>query len=293
MSAANPGFDPYGNGSWMLTPGYGYVCASGYPWGYMPYQCGTWNFYNGFGWGWAPGAGMGMGMGVGMGVGCHPWWGIGRYGGINIGRGPIGYRPIPRPIHRRTIAGNANPVIPVSRRLAGASGVLPARSRNTPAQIAGYTVQPLRPLQSRQSFQNTSPGSAYHPGQGNQGAAGGQAIGARTPYGGTSPGLNPPSPRTPGNQGFGGQTRPIPRALRLPTRPPAPTRLPAILPAAAAVAVIRPAAAVAAAIPPAAVAVAEAVVPMAVAAGVAGVAAAPTVVAAVVEAVVVTTSASR
>ena len=57
----------------MWTPGYGYLWVSGYPWGYMPFQCGAWNFYDGFGWGWAPGMG-----------GCRPWWGMGFYGGPNL-----------------------------------------------------------------------------------------------------------------------------------------------------------------------------------------------------------------
>ncbi len=78
--AANAGFDPYGNGNWMYTPGYGYIFASGYPWGYLPFQCGAWNFYDGFGWGWAPGMG-----------GCTPWWGVGFYGGPNIGYAPPRY----------------------------------------------------------------------------------------------------------------------------------------------------------------------------------------------------------
>lgn len=84
--AANPGFDPYGNGDWMSTPDFGYIWVSGYSWGYMPYQCGAWNYYNGFGWGWAPG-------------GCSPWWGSGLWF-ANIGHRPPWYRPPlrPRPI---------------------------------------------------------------------------------------------------------------------------------------------------------------------------------------------------
>ena len=87
MRRADADFDPYGNGDWMYTPDYGYLWASGYSWGYMPYQCGAWNFYDGFGWGWAPGMG-----------GCRPWWGMGFYGGPNIGFAPVGYRRIPRPM---------------------------------------------------------------------------------------------------------------------------------------------------------------------------------------------------
>ena len=82
--ASDAGWDPYGNGNWMCTPGYGYNFASGYPWGYLPYQCGMWNYYYGFGWGWAPGAGMmPYGHGNGMG-GCNSWLGGGGYR-VNIG----------------------------------------------------------------------------------------------------------------------------------------------------------------------------------------------------------------
>jgi hypothetical protein len=166
--AGNAGFDPYGNGSWMATPGYGYIWASAYPWGYWPYQCGMWNFYDGFGWGWAPGMGMGMGIGMppGMGIGmggCRPWWRMGGYGGINIGIAPRGYRPIPHPILRGPIGRTTSPVIPINRRTPGVTGGLPARSLNTPAQIAGYTVQPLRPLPSQQSYVHSASGFVYHP----------------------------------------------------------------------------------------------------------------------------------
>ena len=165
--AANAGWDPYGNGSWMSTPGYGYIWASAYPWGYLPYQCGMWNFYDGFGWGWAPGMSMGMG-GMGMG-GCRPWWGMGRYGGANIGLAPIGYRPITRPILGRLAGRAASPVIPVSRGFIGGNGGLPARSRIAPVQIAGHTVEPMRPLPASQSYVRSSSGFVYHPAGGYQG----------------------------------------------------------------------------------------------------------------------------
>jgi hypothetical protein len=191
--AANAGWDPYGNGNWMWTPGYGYIYASGYPWGYMPYQCGLWNYYDGFGWGWAPGMGMGMGMGTGMG-GCHPWWGRGGYG-INIGRTPAGYRPITRPILRGG-GGRGEPprIIPVSRHPFENGGGLPPRSRNTPAQIGGYTVQPLRPMPSHQKYESSPSGFVYRPAQGYQGTRTvGEASGA--PQSGNSgrPGYVQPS----------------------------------------------------------------------------------------------------
>ena len=106
--ASNAGWDPYGYGSWMFTPGYGYIWDSGYSWGYLPYQCGAWNFYDGFGWGWAPGLG-----------GCQPWWGCGYYGGPNIGHGPGGYRPIPRPMPPHGPIGHRPiPVVAVNRHMA-------------------------------------------------------------------------------------------------------------------------------------------------------------------------------
>jgi len=158
--AASADFDPYGNGNWMWTPGYGYLWISGYPWGYMPYQCGTWNFYNNFGWGWAPGMG-----------GCSPWWGMGFYGGPNIGYGPPGYRPIPRPIlPRHPINPMPVAMIPVRRTPVIVSTNLPARNRNTPVTIGGSTVVPLRPLPSRQVFAHTPANAGGNQTQpGNQG----------------------------------------------------------------------------------------------------------------------------
>lgn len=156
--AANEGFDPYGNGNWMATPGYGYIFVSAYPWGYMPYQCGMWNFYDGFGWGWTPGMGVGMRMG-----GCHPWWRSGGYAGLNIGNAPRGYRPIVRPILRGPVGRISNPVIGINRRSPGETEGLPVRNRNAPAQIAGYTVQPLRPVPSQKSYVRSPSGFVYHP----------------------------------------------------------------------------------------------------------------------------------
>jgi hypothetical protein len=61
--AAYPGFDPYGYGSWVWYPGSGYVWASGYAWGWTPYRCGNWSYWDDFGWGWQPGNGCGFGGG--------------------------------------------------------------------------------------------------------------------------------------------------------------------------------------------------------------------------------------
>jgi uncharacterized membrane protein YgcG len=184
--AANAGFDPYGNGSWMYTPAYGYVWASGYPWGYMPFQCGAWNFYNGFGWGWAPGMG-----------GCRPWWGMGLYGGPNIGFAPIGYRPIPRPLPPHGPIGHRPvPVIPVSRHMAFVSTSFPARDKNAQVTIAGSTVQPIHPLPShpmdaREAF--ISQGDRATPGTAGAGTSG-SSVNPRSGYTSSHPPGQPVTP---------------------------------------------------------------------------------------------------
>ena len=50
------GFDPFMNGAWSWYPGFGYMFASAYPWGWMPYRYGNWMFVPGMGWMWQPGA---------------------------------------------------------------------------------------------------------------------------------------------------------------------------------------------------------------------------------------------
>ncbi len=183
--AENAGFDPYGNGAWTYTPSYGYVWASGYPWGYVPYQCGAWNFYDGFGWGWVPGMG-----------GCNPWWGLGVYGGPNIGVAPVGYRPIPRPpvpphwpIGHRPI-----PLVPVHRHTEVAGQSFPARNRTAQVTIAGSAVHAMQPLASRQEYRpevaafpgahgTEAPGNAFSNTDGNHPE--GETV--------TRPGYAPPS----------------------------------------------------------------------------------------------------
>ncbi len=45
------------NGAWGFYPGYGYMFASAYPWGWMPYRYGNWMFVPSYGWMWQPGCG--------------------------------------------------------------------------------------------------------------------------------------------------------------------------------------------------------------------------------------------
>jgi hypothetical protein len=100
---AGPGFDPYGYGSWADVGGLGVSWISGYPWGWLPFQCGGWSYIGTFGWGWMPGGcGFGIGYGYGYGYGGyyghrywhhHPGWGR---GGARIYSTPAGYhRPVP------------------------------------------------------------------------------------------------------------------------------------------------------------------------------------------------------
>jgi hypothetical protein len=49
------GWDPFMDGAWGWYPGYGYMFASPYPWGWLPYHYGNWNFVPARGWMWQPG----------------------------------------------------------------------------------------------------------------------------------------------------------------------------------------------------------------------------------------------
>jgi len=152
--ASSPDWDPYGNGYWLSTPLFGSTWISSYGWGYLPFQCGTWNYYSSFGWGWAPGKG-----------GCSPWWRNGHYGGPNIGSGFAGYHP-PQPPRRNTYAGRSGGnggattgLVAVNRRPTSGPDALPTRDRSTPVVIAGHTVQPMHPLSPRPQYDRV--GSAF------------------------------------------------------------------------------------------------------------------------------------
>jgi FecR protein len=157
---AGAGWDPYGYGQWVSYPGYGYIWNSGYDWGYAPFQCGLWNYYDNFGWGWAPGGG------------CNPWWGLGRGGwGYNIGRGPHGYlpprRPMPIPGRPRPLGGRelrAANVIRVDRRPASAVNMALYAHPTQPVVIGGHTVEPLRPVAPRQTYDRPAGVVARQPG---------------------------------------------------------------------------------------------------------------------------------
>jgi hypothetical protein len=52
---AGVGWDPFMNGAWAFSPGFGYGWVSGYPWGWTPYHYGSWIYLPTNGWAWQPG----------------------------------------------------------------------------------------------------------------------------------------------------------------------------------------------------------------------------------------------
>jgi hypothetical protein len=52
---AGAGWDPFMNGAWAFSPGFGYGWISAYPWGWTPYHYGSWVYLPTGGWAWQPG----------------------------------------------------------------------------------------------------------------------------------------------------------------------------------------------------------------------------------------------
>jgi hypothetical protein len=156
--ASAAGWDPYGCGHWVWTPGYGYIWVSCESWGYLPYASGSWSYYDGFGWGWMPGTG-------------RTWWRGGGYRGINIVRPPRGYRPVELPMARKPEGRTTPRPVSINRGgfdRGGSNGGgegLPVRSRNSPVEIGGHTVQPLRPTPTHR-YEPSQSGFVYRPSQG-------------------------------------------------------------------------------------------------------------------------------
>lgn len=67
------GWNPFMDGAWGFYPGFGYMFASAYPWGWMPYRYGNWMFVPSFGWMWQPGA-------------WNSWVGVPRYTATTLTR---------------------------------------------------------------------------------------------------------------------------------------------------------------------------------------------------------------
>ena len=186
--AASGNWDPYGCGNWVWTPQFGYIWVSCEQWGYLPYTTGYWNYYDSFGWGWAPGYG-------------NPWWCRGGWG-WNVANRPVRYEPPHRPhggpvkppgepIHHGGFY-QPNPVIAVNR-IPRAPAANPVHVVGTPVMIGGNTVQPLRPLSPRQTY-NPSGASGFR--------------GSNTGYGSLSHGTPVYGvPAHPVNPGLGNTTR--------------------------------------------------------------------------------------
>ncbi len=118
-------FDPYGNGYWASYPGWGFTWISAYPWGWLPYHCGAWNYFDAVGWGWIPGE---CGLG---------WIPVGA-----IWNTPPGFRLPPKPI----LDGHMGParLVAVNRGSgAGRNGQNVRPEHTRPIRLDGQTIPPL------------------------------------------------------------------------------------------------------------------------------------------------------
>jgi hypothetical protein len=134
-------FDPYGYGSWVAYPGVGYVWASGYIWGWTPFHCGHWSYWNGFGWGWSPGAGCRR-------AGCNFGTTTGGVFAVNIVHPPSNYHAPTRPIHEAGMLHS----IPVGR--APREPDTWVHPSHEPRIIAGSVVEPIRPVADANALRN-------------------------------------------------------------------------------------------------------------------------------------------
>jgi len=135
-SGLGAGFDPFGSGYWGYYPSYGYTWISAYQWGWLPYHCGAWNFFNGPGWMWFPGN-------CGWGAFGNGWYPV-----TTVWNCPPNYvlpkrpiTPVRGPVHmppqQALIAVGHNPTQIQSRIAEGNKPVA------TPIQFNGKTLQPI------------------------------------------------------------------------------------------------------------------------------------------------------
>ncbi len=88
------GWDPFMDGAWAFSPGFGYGWVSAYPWGWTPYHYGSWVFLPGYGWAWQPGGAW------------MPW-----YSQPRLLNRPTGFRPPQAP---GTIATKGTTIVTVN-----------------------------------------------------------------------------------------------------------------------------------------------------------------------------------
>jgi hypothetical protein len=177
------GWDPYGNGYWANYPGWGSTWISGYPWGWLPYHCGAWNYWDSMGWGWIPGQ---------CGLGWQPT--------VTVWNTPHGWRQPPRPIPGGHIGppSTGNKLVAVRR-----GPLLPTRGisnhHTQPVRMDGHRVDPLPVLENPGSiYRGTGGGVKVAPVGRSYGpvGGGGNSVRVQPPVqslrGGTPGGSNPP-----------------------------------------------------------------------------------------------------
>lgn len=147
------GWDPFMDGAWGFYPGYGYMFASAYPWGWMPYRYGNWMFVPGFGWGWQPG-------------GWNTWRGVPRYTATTLTH-VTALVPPPVGTARTVLVGRAGMVSPAQSShmtvRAGSAGMGIARGsienlNHLNRQVAKSGFAEVRPAPQ---FSTTSPNRSY------------------------------------------------------------------------------------------------------------------------------------
>ena len=204
------GWDPYGNGYWADYPGWGSTWISGYPWGWLPYHCGAWNYWNSFGWGWVPGQ-CGLGF-----LPVATFWNV-----------PRGFRLPPRPIPgghigppSRLVAVNRGPQLP------NRGGII--NHHTQPVRVDGQRIDPL-PVVENPTLGSRFPNRNTHTQPVGFGFAGnGGSVNRVTPPVQTAPGhANPPvtTPQRPvfrstPSPNLPGPVMPSPRTARPMPSPP-------------------------------------------------------------------------
>jgi hypothetical protein len=152
-------FDPYANGYWASYPGWGYTWISAYPWGWLPYHCGAWNYFDQMGWGWIAG---GCGLG---------WAPVGA-----IWNAPPGFRLPPKPV----LNGHMGPprLVPVNR---GSESAQHFRAEHTkPIRLDGQTVSPLPVVRNPWLLQHGEGAGRLTSGDGHVGVPVGSSRGSVT-----------------------------------------------------------------------------------------------------------------
>ncbi len=177
------GWDPFMDGAWAFSPGFGYGWVSSYPWGWTPYHYGSWVFLPGYGWAWQPGGAW------------MPW-----YSQPQLLNRPTGFRPPQAP---GTIASKGSTIVTVNH---GPVSGVSARSgnnvliRNNSAglgvprgQVANLARASHEVQQRGEVTQRVQPTTVARPAPSMQGSE--PSRGPASPRGGGEPRISAPAPR--------------------------------------------------------------------------------------------------